>query len=183
MNARNVQSESSAEGDLSPRLVPAIARHSAYRCARIADTRSKLTERETRASLGCRKEVVAFKFGGTSLLGAARMLHAAELVKPVAQTSSVVVVVSAMKGVTDKLLAIAQLLADRQNFRARVEAELVLRVHHDALCELGLENASTIVFRANSIHSAAICCTPFPRANPSSHRPNFSIGSHPSASG
>ena len=144
MNARNVQSESAAEGDLSPRLVPAIVRHSAYalRADRDRDTRSALTERETRASLGCRKEIVAFKFGGTSLLGAARMLHAAELVKPVAQNSSVVVVVSAMKGVTDKLLAIAQLLADRQNVRARVEAELVLRLHHDALRELGLENAA-----------------------------------------
>jgi aspartate kinase len=124
MNARNVQSEVSAEGDLSPRLVPAFAQH------------------ETRAALGCRKEIVAFKFGGTSLLGAARMLHAAELVKPVAQTSGVVVVVSAMKGVTDKLLAIAQLLSDRQNYRARVEAELVLRLHHDALLELGLHAAA-----------------------------------------
>jgi aspartate kinase len=70
------------------------------------------------------------------------MLHAAELVKPVAENSNVVVVVSAMKGMTDKLLGIAQFLADRQNFRARVEAELVLRLHHDALRELGLEPAA-----------------------------------------
>jgi bifunctional aspartokinase / homoserine dehydrogenase 1 len=155
MNARNVQSESSAEGDLSPRFVPAFARHraDAYSPAihgthkpantpRVNETRGAFAKRELSASFGRRKEIVAFKFGGTSLLGAARMLHAAELVKPVARDSNVVVVVSAMKGVTDKLLAIAQLLADRQNYRARVEAELVLRTHHDALSELGLEAAA-----------------------------------------
>ncbi len=160
MNARNVQSESSAEGDLSPRLVPVLlakgeattSRSCALTASRDTDPRVFASlESETRAfakrdafsSLGCsRKEIVAFKFGGTSLLGAARMLHAAELVKPVAQNSNVVVVVSAMKGVTDKLLAIAQFLADRQNFRARVEAELVLRLHHDALRSLGLEPAA-----------------------------------------
>ena len=139
MNARNVQSEAPAEGDLSPRLVPAVFAQSDPRSSRGTQTCSEFLKSETFSSLGCRKEIVAFKFGGTSLLGAARMLHAAELVKPVAQNSNVVVVVSAMKGVTDKLLAIAQLLADRQNYRARVEAELVLRMHHDALSELGLE--------------------------------------------
>ena len=147
MNARNVQSESSAEGDLSPRLVPAFFAHgeattsrsSEHRASRESETRAS-AKRETPSSLGCcRKEIVAFKFGGTSLLGAARMLHAAELVKPVAENSNVVVVVSAMKGVTDRLLGIAQFLADRQNYRARVEAELVLRLHHDALRELGLD--------------------------------------------
>lgn len=152
MNARNVQSESSAEGDLSPRLVPALARHRAHahspathgnykpvETSRASETHFAPSEL---AALTCRREIVAFKFGGTSLLGAARMLHAAELVKPVAQNSNVVVVVSAMKGVTDKLLAITQLLGDRQNYRARVEAELVLRTHHDALSELGLEAAA-----------------------------------------
>ena len=43
-----------------------------------------------------RQNIVAFKFGGTSLLGAERMLHAARLVKRAARTSRVVVVVSAM---------------------------------------------------------------------------------------
>ncbi len=84
-------------------------------------------------------KIVAFKFGGTSLLGAKRMLHAASLARPVAQSSKVVVVVSAMKGVTDRLLAIAQALADRKNHRARAEAEAVLHVHHDVLRELPLD--------------------------------------------
>ena len=91
-------------------------------------------------SPGNREAVVAFKFGGTSLLGAERMLHAAGLVRPVAEASQVVVVVSAMKGVTDRLLAIAQFLADRQNVRARAEAESLLRLHHDVLRELALDS-------------------------------------------
>ena len=40
------------------------------------------------------------------------MLHAAGLVRVAAQSSDVVVVVSAMKGVTDRLLSIARLLAE-----------------------------------------------------------------------
>jgi len=83
--------------------------------------------------------VVAFKFGGTSLLGAERMLHAARLVGPVARASQVVVIVSAMKSVTDRLLAVAQLLAERKNQHARAEAEAVLRLHHAVLCELALD--------------------------------------------
>jgi aspartokinase/homoserine dehydrogenase 1 len=75
------------------------------------------------------------------LLGAERMLHAAGLVRPVAEASQVVVVVSAMKGVTDRLLAVAQALADRKNQRARAEAEALLRFHHDVLLDLSLDAA------------------------------------------
>lgn len=89
-----------------------------------------------------RESVVAFKFGGTSLLGAERMLHAAGLVRPVAQHSQVVVVVSAMKGVTDRLLAAGQFLADRKNQRAGAEAEALLRLHHDVLTDLLLDAGS-----------------------------------------
>src|ERR1700730_191402 len=87
-----------------------------------------------------RESLVAFKFGGSSLLGAERMLHAAALVKPVARDSHVVVVVSAMKGVTDRLLAITQFLAERKNQRARVDAEALLRQHHDVLRDLALDD-------------------------------------------
>jgi aspartate kinase len=86
-----------------------------------------------------RESILAFKFGGSSLLGAERMLHAAGLVKPVAQASQVVVIVSAMKGVTDRLLAIAQALAERRNDHARAEAEGVVRLHHEVLRELSLD--------------------------------------------
>ena len=49
-------------------------------------------------------ETLAFKFGGSSLLGADRMLHAASLVRAAAAHANVVAVVSAMKGITDGLL-------------------------------------------------------------------------------
>lgn len=84
------------------------------------------------------KPVVAFKFGGTSVLGAERMLHAAALVCSAAQSSHVVVVVSAMKGVTDRLLGIARSLAEGNLPRARNEAEALLHLHLDVLHELRL---------------------------------------------
>jgi len=43
-------------------------------------------------------DVVAFKFGGTSVLGAERMLHASQIVRSAACSSSVVVIVSAHEG-------------------------------------------------------------------------------------
>jgi bifunctional aspartokinase / homoserine dehydrogenase 1 len=91
-------------------------------------------------SSAARQSLVAFKFGGSSLLGAERMLHAADLVRPAAQTMQVVVVVSAMKGVTDCLLGIAQALGERKHERARSEAEATLRLHLDALNDLALDS-------------------------------------------
>jgi aspartate kinase len=95
---------------------------------------------ETGSTAAVRESLVAFKFGGSSLLGAERMLHAAGLVRPVAQLMQVVVVVSAMKGVTDRLLGIAQALGERKMERARAEAEAVLRLHLDVLHDLSLDS-------------------------------------------
>jgi len=95
---------------------------------------------ETRPATPLRREsLVVFKFGGSSLLGAERMLHAAQLVRPVAQLMQVVVVVSAMKGVTDRLLFVAQAIAAQKRQRARDEAKAILRQHLDVLCDLSLE--------------------------------------------
>jgi bifunctional aspartokinase / homoserine dehydrogenase 1 len=139
-----------AEGDLSPQpgheLGTARKGHAGTARFRQAD----LTPRSGHvwavagkgpvlASPPRRGPILAFKFGGTSLLGAGRMLHAAGLVRPFAQSSQVVVVVSAMKGVTDRLLAIAQLLAERKNQQARAEAEGFLCFHQSVLEGLGLD--------------------------------------------
>jgi aspartokinase/homoserine dehydrogenase 1 len=121
MTSENVQTELPAEGDLGPQLGGAV---------------ESVGVRESGDTLRARESIVALKFGGTSLLGAQRMLHAAGLVRPVAAASRVVVVVSAMKGVTDRLVAVAQALADRRNQRARAEAEALLRLHHDVLRDL-----------------------------------------------
>ena len=83
-------------------------------------------------------DVVAFKFGGSSLLGAERMLHAASLVHAAAQCSGVIVVVSAMKGVTDRLLSLAHALVDGRLSHARNDAEAVVILHLDVLRELRL---------------------------------------------
>src|SRR5215470_4758520 len=73
-----------------------------------------------------RNKVVAFKFGGSSLLGAERMFQAARLVGEAAEVSRVAVVVSAMKGVTDHLLSIEKALAAGKLSTARRETEVVL---------------------------------------------------------
>ena len=81
---------------------------------------------------------LAFKFGGTSLLGAARMLHAAALVREAASQSNVVAVVSAMKGVTDRLLSIVKTLEAGCRTDARRDAQHILRIHLEVLRDLQL---------------------------------------------
>ena len=157
MSAKHVSTEAVAEGDLSPQFdSAAVDRHAAVPrgtasigarhdrqevdpCRGGPKSTDEASVRESRGVLCNRQGIVAFKFGGTSLLGAERMLRAAELVKPVARGAHVVVVVSAMKGVTDRLLAIAQLLAERRNQRGRAEAEALLDLHNDVLRELALD--------------------------------------------
>jgi aspartate kinase len=76
--------------------------------------------------------IVAFKFGGSSLLGAERMLHAAALVREAAATARITVVVSAMKGITDRLLALGHAV------NARAEAENIVQLHQNILREFQL---------------------------------------------
>jgi aspartate kinase len=83
-------------------------------------------------------DVVAFKFGGTSVLGAERMLHASQIVRSAACSSSVVVIVSAMKGVTDHLLAIGTALENGRLPAAKHEAEGVIATHLAVLRDLQL---------------------------------------------
>jgi aspartate kinase len=84
------------------------------------------------------KEVVAFKFGGSSLLGAERMLQAAALVRDAIPAGNVVIIVSAMKGVTDRLLTITKTLEAGCRTDARRDAESILHLHLEVLCELQL---------------------------------------------
>jgi bifunctional aspartokinase / homoserine dehydrogenase 1 len=116
MNLENGQEESAAESS------PAALHEQGRRPGRLTKPRPN----------------VAFKFGGSSLLGADRMFHAAGLVRAATQESIVTVVVSAMKGVTDHLLSIARALADGKLGHARREAELILNFHLDVLHDLHL---------------------------------------------
>jgi bifunctional aspartokinase / homoserine dehydrogenase 1 len=85
------------------------------------------------------EKTLAFKFGGTSLEGADRIRHSAGLVQSAALESHVVVVVSAMRGVTDRLLAAARALGEHEYRRAREEAERILDLHHSVLAALKLK--------------------------------------------
>ncbi len=116
------QERSAAEGDLSP---AELGVH---------------FDKESSASTVRRpwQEVIALKFGGTSLLGAERMRHAAGLVRQAAQRSAVTVVVSAMKGITDQLLGIARLLLQGERQMARNEAQSVINLHLATLRDLEL---------------------------------------------
>jgi aspartate kinase len=117
MHPGNVQEESAAEPS------PAALREQAHHAGGVNKQR---------------RNVLAFKFGGSSLLGAERMVHAAGLVRSAAVASSVSVVVSAMKGVTDHLLSIARALAEGKLAHARREAELVLDLHLEVVHDLRL---------------------------------------------
>jgi len=92
-------------------------------------------------------KVVAFKFGGSSLLGAERMIHAAGLVSDASRRCRVTVVVSAMKGVTDRLLVMAQALTVGKLSGARREAEFLVDLHLDELQALRLEDAQELRVR------------------------------------
>jgi aspartokinase/homoserine dehydrogenase 1 len=126
MSLENVQEEAAA--DRGP-----AALHTTLHCAGDVNKRTK--------------NAVAFKFGGSSLLGADRMLHAAALVSAAAQTSNVTVIVSAMKGVTDHLLATAHALADGKFAQGRREAEVVLDFHLAVLRDLQLEERDALRLR------------------------------------
>jgi bifunctional aspartokinase / homoserine dehydrogenase 1 len=90
------------------------------------------------------REIVAFKFGGSSLLGAERMLHAANLVRQASQSSRVIAVVSAMKGMTDHLLGVSESLAAGKRELARKQAEMVIDLHLDVLSRLQLDESAEL---------------------------------------
>ncbi|MGA2300711.1 MAG: hypothetical protein ABSG77_08450 [Candidatus Acidiferrum sp.] len=90
------------------------------------------------AATRCPERGIAFKFGGSSLLGADRILHAAALVRAAAAASPVTVVVSAMKGVTDTLLEIAGKLTRNEFAKALEAAEHLVVLHLGVLNGLQL---------------------------------------------
>jgi aspartate kinase len=90
------------------------------------------------STIAPQRKVRAFKFGGTSLLGAERMLRAANLVREAAASTGVVVIVSAMKGVTDRLLSISRTLHAGCRTDARRDARAILDLHLAALRDLQL---------------------------------------------
>jgi aspartokinase/homoserine dehydrogenase 1 len=111
------------------------------------NVRVRGSARRMASRTSCLDSVVAFKFGGTSLLGAERMLHAASIVRSAAQSSRVVVIVSAMKGVTDHLLAVGAALENGHVDAARAEAEAVILAHLGVLSDLRLQEPADLRVR------------------------------------
>src|SRR2546422_7936571 len=69
--------------------------------------------------------MIVMKFGGTSVGDAGRIRQVAEIVRGYADAEDVIVVVSAVSGVTDMLILAAQRAAAKQGFEA---LQLVLNV-------------------------------------------------------
>ncbi|HVG00382.1 MAG TPA: aspartate kinase [Chloroflexia bacterium] len=89
------------------------------------------------------------KFGGTSVGSAERIKGAAQIVASYAGTERVVVVVSAVSGVTDKLLAAARKAAAREHFEA-LELVLEIRSAHASIIEdLGLCDSEAALLRGD----------------------------------
>jgi aspartokinase/homoserine dehydrogenase 1 len=122
MNPEQQEASLNAEGDLGPR-----------ECGGSLERVLAL-----QAEYPLQENVIAFKFGGSSLLGAERLLDAARLVRDAARTRPVTVVVSAMKGVTDRLLRVGQWLEQGRNLQAQKEAQAIAEVHFSSLHSLEL---------------------------------------------
>ncbi|HEX8230920.1 MAG TPA: hypothetical protein VF826_16625, partial [Chloroflexia bacterium] len=89
------------------------------------------------------------KFGGTSVGSAERIKGAARIAAHHATAEKVVVVVSAVSGVTDKLLAAARKAAAREHFEA-LELVLEIRSAHAAIIEgLGLCESEAALLRGD----------------------------------
>ena len=123
MTPEQQEASLNAEGELGP-------------CARVTGLERVLA---LPAEYPVQENVIAFKFGGSSLLGAERLLHSARLVQAEAETRPVTAVVSAMKGVTDRLLRVGQWLGQGRNLQARKEAESIAELHRATLEDLHLE--------------------------------------------
>lgn len=76
------------------------------------------------------------KFGGTSVGSGSRMLHVGEIIKEHSQHESIIVVISAMCGVTDKLISIFHKYKLQRLVEAKEELSLLYLHHLEALKEM-----------------------------------------------
>lgn len=80
------------------------------------------------------------KFGGTSVGDGKRILHVAKIVKDYFEEDRVVVVVSAMSGVTDKLISVFQKFKERQHSEGLIALRELYERHIQVLNEFGFRN-------------------------------------------
>jgi aspartate kinase len=110
-----------------------------------------------------KRPLIAMKFGGTSVGNAERMKNVAELVADCAQRAEVVVVVSAMGGVTDMLIRAANEASqgDRENWK-NVRRELAHR-HREVADQLlkAAEQAAVLPRLADAVADFENLCSGF----------------------
>src|SRR5579864_5384547 len=110
-----------------------------------------------------KKPLIAMKFGGTSVGNAERMKNVAEIVADHAQRMEVVVVVSAMGGVTDMLIRAANeaSLGDREHWKS-VRRELAKR-HREVADQMlkAAEQAAVLPRLADAVANFENLCSGF----------------------
>lgn len=87
------------------------------------------------------------KFGGASVADGNCILHVAQLIKDYALDESIVVVVSAVKGVTDKLITIYQSAQNNGKSKILQDMMLLYQFHKDILDDLGLKPEISKLFQ------------------------------------
>lgn len=119
--------------------------------------------KENPTSSRTKKPLIAMKFGGTSVGNAERMKNVAEIVAGHAEQAEVVVVVSAMGGVTDMLIRAANEASkgDRENWQS-VRRELAHR-HREAADQLlkAAEQAAVLPRLADAVADFENLCSGF----------------------
>lgn len=89
------------------------------------------------------------KFGGTSVGDGKRILHVAKIIKDCFEEDRVVVVVSAMSGVTDKLISVFQKFKEKQHSKGIIALSQLYEMHVQALNELGFKNGRYLTIQSN----------------------------------
>lgn len=83
------------------------------------------------------QELIVMKFGGSSVANAERFCHAASIIRNYSQEHKVVVVVSAMQGVTDQLYGLVSHLKDGNPEEARRKIFYLQELHQNVGMALG----------------------------------------------
>lgn len=91
-----------------------------------------------------KRSVKVLKFGGSSLAGAGRILRAARIAQRAAAEHRIAVVVSALRGVTDRLVSLSDFLSKGAGGVAFAEAGLLIHLHHEIARELNLKSRDAV---------------------------------------
>ena len=134
----------------------------AAHCKLIAERFEIMVKESSPANKG-KKPLITMKFGGTSVGSAERMKNVAQIVADHAQRAEVVVVVSAMGGVTDMLIRAANEASqgDRENWK-NVRRELARR-HREVADQLlqAAEQATVLPALADAVTDFENLCSGF----------------------